>query len=436
LTVGRPTGCYTLLADDNSRFSNEAALRDSFKAHLVYNLILNGRIAFSDNQVICSSNLQELAATDPTIIALFEEGFFDLAVRADFGPNGGVAPLRAVHEAFVREQKVRHAAIDFDSTPALARIEKRARPIPWSYGAIRENYTGTCERLLLREFGRQLAIRELDRLREIIEAEKERDSGLGREFLQNRLHRQLRKAGIVVDAERRKLIRHCTDAPYLSNLPSLIGLNPIYAEEHRASFDLMRGGGIAFETTDGVKAGSPFDYEHYVAGLCRLTVDDIHALQELPSRDAYLRLSGGGITDEGKYDEAFRAFIEFNLLIEDRIASRFPEIVRRSPSLPDRTFYKQKAKTYAEAGAEDVFGILVGMVCPVLPLALCKQLILDLWPFGAEKAARSLRSDVVEREARKKQLASHLDRAGAADRLQVEDRPVSGSCFAKEIIIS
>jgi len=429
----RLTGCYTLLADDNSRFSNSLPLQDSFKAHLVYNLILNGRIAFSDNQVICSSNLQELAAADPTVIALFENGFFDLAIRADFDAESGRASLRSVHEAFVCEEKIRFASKDYDGNPALALIERCARAIPWSYTAVRSSYTENCERLLLREFRPLLTDAEFEQLREILAAEKERDSGLGREFLQNRLHLRMRRSGISVGKERRDLIRRCTDAPYLSNLPASIGLNPIYADEHRASFDLMRGGGHAFETTGEVKAPSRFDHEHHVAGLCRLNVDDILFLQEVPARQSYLRLSSGGIREERDYHEAFDAFVEFNLLVEDRIATRFPEIARHSPADADRIFYKQKAKNYAAAGAEDLFGILVGMICPVVPLSLCRQLILDIWP---SRGVRSLPADTVEREMIKRRLAEHLDSVGAADKLKVEDRPVEGRSFSKEIIIS
>jgi hypothetical protein len=433
--MARQTGCYTLLADDNSRFSNSEELKDSFKAHLIYNLILNGRIAFSDNQVICSSNLQKLAAEDPTIISLFEKQFFDLALRADFDAESGVASLRSVHQAFVEEEKIRHATKSYDGSPALALIERHAQPVPWSYGSVRSNYTETCERLLRREFRPLLTDTEFDRFNEIIEAEKLRDSGLGREFLQNRLHVRMRKAGIAVDRERRALIRRCTDAPYLSNLPAVIGLNPIYADEHRSSFDLMRGGGLAFETTDGTRAASPFDHQHYVEGLCRLTLDDILFLQELPSRQAYLRLSNGAIRSEADYDDAFRAFVEFNLLVEDRVASRFPEIARRSPRDEDRTFYKQKAKDYARAGGEDLFGILVGMVCPVLPLSLCRQLILDVCADDAA-AVRALPEDSVDREETRKRLTAHLKRAGTADKLQVEVQATTGQGFTKEIIIS
>lgn len=432
----RLSGCYTLLADDNSSFSNNRSLLGSFKAHLVYNLVLNGRIAFSDNQVICSSNLQTLASSDPTVIALFEEGFFDLAIRADFAAEGGCASLRSVHEAFVQEGKIRHAATAYDGNPALALVERCSRSLPWSYNAVRANFTDNCEQLLIREFTPLLTQPELALLHELIAAEKESDSGLGREFLQNRLHIAMRKAGIAVGKERRDLIRRCTDAPYLSNLPASIGLNPIYAEEHRSSFDLMRGGGHSFETIDGKKVPSRFDHEHYVEGLCRLGLDDILFLQELPARKAYLQLSNGGISQESDFHDAYDAFVEFNLLVEDRIACLFPEIARHSSGDSDRTFYKQKAKSYAAAGAEDLFGILIGMICPVLPLSLCRQLILDAWSLRGEQPVHVLEAGAVDREVRRRRLADHLDQTGASEKLQVEDRPVSGRSFAKEIIIS
>jgi hypothetical protein len=429
------TGCYTLLADDNSRFANDPALIRVFKAHLLYNLILNGRIAFSDNQVICSANLQALAASDPTLIALVENGLFDLAVRSR-PAQGGIASLRSVHADFVDERKIRHAALDYDSTPALALFDRCAAKLPWTYDVIRRNYTSGAEQLLLREFRAVLADSEFDRLGEILRAEKERDQGLGREFLQNRLHLQMRKAGIRVDKSRRELIRRCTDAPYLSNLPATIGLNPIYAHEHSASFDLMRGGGATFETTGAIKAPSRFDHSHYVEGLCRLTLDDVIFLQDLPSRSAYLERSGAGPTGSGDYERAVDAFVEFNLLLEDRIAARFPEIARHSPGAPDRTFYKQKALAYGAAGAEDLFGILVGQFCPVAPLALCKQVLIDILPERFRRKPRSVPAETVQREVTRRRLAEHLQQAGTAELLDVEERPVGGRPFSKEIVIS
>lgn len=427
------SGCYTLLADDNSRFSNDPSLIRTFKAHLLYNLVLNGRIAFSDNQVICSANLQKLAATDPTLIALIENGLFDVAVR--FVPEqGGVLSLRSVHRAFIDENKIRHAALDYDSSP-LALFERHATKVPWTYDVIRNNYTSGAEQLLVREFRQVLTDTEFDRFLAILSEEKDRDSGLGREFLQNRLHLRMRKAGIAVGKSRRELIRRCTDAPYLSNLPATIGLNPIYAHEHSASFDLMRGGGAELETTGAVRAPSRFDHSHYVEGLCRLTLDDVQFLQELPSRRAYLERSAG-LAGESDYDQAVAAFVEFNLLLEDRIASRFPEIARRSSGAPDRTFYKQKALAYAGAGAEDLFGILVGHFCPVAPLALCKQVLLDVLPERFRPKPRSVPADTVRREVTRRRLAEHLRDAGQAERLDVEERTIGGRPFSKEIVIS
>ena len=427
-------GCYTLLADDNSRFSSDPALIHTFKAHLLYNLVLNGRIAFSDNQVICSANLQKLAATDATLIALLENGLFDVAVRSR-PEQGGIASLRSVHKDFIDERKIRHAELDYDASP-LDLFERHAGKLPWTYEVIRNNYTSGAEQLLLREFGRVLADAEFDRFRAIIAEEKERDSGLGREFLQNRLHLRMREAGIAVGRARRELIRRCTDAPYLSNLPASIGLNPIYAQEHGASFDLMRGGGAAFETTGEVRAPSRFDHSHYVEGLCRLTLDDVLFLQKLPSRRAYLERSGGGLAGESDYDQAVAAFVEFNLLLEDRIASRVPDIARHSSGAPDRTFYKQKAIAYAGAGAEDLFSIVVGHFCPVAPLALCKQVLLDVLPERFRRKPRSVPVESVQREVNRRRLAEHLGTAGRAERLEVEDRLVGGRPFSKEIVIS
>lgn len=429
-------GCYTLLADDNCHFANDPKLLRSFKAHLVYNLVLNGRIAFSDNQVICSSNLQTLAASDATVIALFEKGFFDLAIRSDFDETSGPASLQVVHQAFLKERKIRHAARRYDANGALGRIARCSRPLPWSYSAVRQNYTDRCEQLLLREFRPLLSDTGFENLTEILVSEKMRDSGLGRVFLQERLHRRMRSAGIRVGEARNALIMRCTEAPYLSNLPATIGLNPIYGDEHRASFELLRGGDQPLATTGEENVPSRFDHEHYVEGLCRLNLDDIRWLQEAPARRVYLSLTAAGIAGEQAYEDAFRAFVEFNRLIEDRIASRFPEIARHSPGDPGRKFLKQHARRYAAAGADDLLGIAVAAVSSVVPLALCKQVLFDVVGPLTGVPPPTLPTDEVEREVLRRRLGEHLRRAGRAERIQVEDQPVAGAPFVKEIIIS
>lgn len=429
------TGCYTLLADDNCRFSNDRSLEPHFKAHLVYNIILNGRITFSDNQVICSSNLQALAATDATIKALLHERMFDLAVRLGFDDHEQT-PLALVHQMFLKEGKIRYASKHYERSPGLALIEQCANPVYWEYEDVRRRYTETCQKILHSRFQPLLSEAEFDRFIGLIEAEKVRDRGLGREFLQNRLHVQMVEAGIAVDEERRKLIRRCTDAPYLSNLPATIGLNPIYGEEHRESFDLVRGGSPEFETTGESRVPSRFDYEHFVAGLCQLNLDDILSLQELPARRTYLELSARGLGGEDEFEDAYAAFVEFNLLLEDRIARAFPEIAAHSPGTPDRFFSKQRASAYKAAATEDLFGIAVGWICPFLPISTCKQLVLDLRAAVMGPPPEDAAREEVERRIRARRLTHHLERTGAVDRLRGAEQCAVGSPFAKEIIVS
>lgn len=353
-------GSYSLLADDNSRFSNRYDHYHFFRSHLIYNILVGGGVTFSDNQILCSSNLRLLARRDAVIRELFKAGNFSLAMRRR---GDHLYNIEEIHRDFSREGKIRFGEVRFAESPELLFMEKHAEIIRWEFEDVTANYAKLCRKLITDQFGARIGDNALARLVErMAEEENEQRTwggGLGREFLQNRLPDFMVREGMMESDADHGLLRRCTDAPYLSNLPQLIGLDPIYSDEHRASFELMRGHSYRMvDLEEPTDLRSPLDHEHFVAGLNQLYIDDIHHIHETVAYKSYRRLVR---TDDvpGSIDDIHTAFYELNREIEDRIISRFPSIRRHSPQSEGRRIRKTYA-TIVEKGASvalDLLGI-------------------------------------------------------------------------------
>lgn len=434
--------CYTLLADDSSLFANSTGFYKPFKAHIVLNVILNGGIVFSDNQTICSRNLRMLARDDGLIQELFKQGQFGVALRQGFKEDAPeeMVSMAILHDAFVKEGKIRHAETDFEKSGELLFIEQHARRVPWSYDAVRTNYTDTCQAVLLNEFRPILNDTHYAVFGSLISEERERDKGLGREFLQNRLGQQMAAAGMIIDDGIRKKLQSCTDAPYVSNLPKTIGLDPIYSEEHRASFELVRGRKAQFEDIDDPDdVEMRLDHAHFIEGLTWLDVDDVAFLQHCGERRHYLKVLGLMAEDAKHFDDLEEAFKALNLRIEDRIIRRMPGLKSHSPSGARRRFRKQVAVAIDNGSAVgmDVLGLTVEAVGCALPpgLGIASKLLLDVVKTRIEGLEdESAMADWARREIQRDRLAAYLKGKQADSRMSFE--MATTSSFEKEIIVS
>lgn len=373
--------CYTLLADDSSAYSRHADQRNAFLAHLVYSAIVNGHIVFSDNQIIGSPNLRNLAAGHSTIRAGFEEGLFSLAVRADFNGSRGLASLAEVHEAFVREAKLeRHPELKQFSSE-LVLLESRAQKIPWPYPVVRTNFTQRCHDLLHDRFRERLNPDQHRVFMGLIEAEMERDQGLGREFLQYGLIKQMRRKRLPTPRDTSTLLQQCIDAPYVSNLPITLGLNPIYATEHEASFKLLRGNSVFFHDFSEPRAEERrLPYRHFVAGLLQLDLDDIQELQDTRAATSYRKLQRQALLTVADVTAIEDAFFALNTEIEEKIYDRVFR-TRRSQRTGELLDVRRQYATRFQHGANvaiDVVGIVASTYFGGIELGAATKVVLDV----------------------------------------------------------
>ncbi len=424
-------GNYTLLADDNCAYSRDESLRENFRAHVVFNIITNGSVTFSDNQVMSSPNLRFLTRCDGVIRELVKQRHITLAVRET--PTDGIMPLADVFEAFRLEGKLPSGWTDISDSPEIAFMESSCAKIGWAFDEVRANFTNNCKVILLEQARRRhLSIDHVTTLEELIVAEEKRDKGLGRAFLQQRLPGMLADYGIMPKPAAETMLRSCTDAVYLSNLPKTIGLDPIYAEEHRSSFELLRGGQY-----DLTPIGEEIDLrprlraEHFTHGLNQLDIDDVHKIQQSDAFRTFVALTQ---TPDpiAAFDNLFVTYVELNRVIEDHIIERFRGLMRHSPA-PDPRRLRRQYGTWFENGAAVMMDVLSIAASSLWIPGLASNYVVDAVRNRIDPPRPH--ADGARHELERLRLRQYLEKTGQDQQLRFGEEFHESDSFKREIMV-
>lgn len=427
-------GTYTLLADENSRFSKEKNLFRPFKAHVIFNVLVNGTLTFSDNQMMSSPNLRLLVRDDGMIKTLVKDGQIDLAVR---DPDGsGPEDLRCIFETFLEGGQLPEGYQDLRQSPEIDFVQDHATLIPWEFDAVRRNFTGDCERIILDQGRLAFEARQVDFISEALREETERNSGLRRIFLQRDLPDMMERAGLMPRTQAVDFLTRCSDAVYLSNLPKTIGLQPIYAEEHRESFMLLRGG--RYELSD---MGDPLDLKprltvkHFTEGLNMLDVEDIAKVHGSDAFKEFHRLNADP-DSLGNFEHIFVVYGELNRVIEDRIITRFRELARHSPA-PDPRQLRKQYGTWISHGVKRAMDVLsIANVVPSITgvaLGWAGSFLVDA--VNAKVNPERKHVDAAMHDLERAKLAAYLRSQGKGDSLEFEHDVEASEGFDREIIV-
>ncbi|MBB3033216.1 hypothetical protein [Alteriqipengyuania lutimaris] len=427
-------GTYTLLADENSRFSKDRNLFKPFKAHVVFNILVNGELTFSDNQMMSSPNLRLLVRDDGIIRTLVKDGQIRVACRDPHGE--GPQTLQETFEQFLAEQKIPPAYRDLGESPEIDFMQRHGSLVPWQYDAVRRNFTSECERIILEQGRRSFETAQVDFLHDALREESQANEGLGRIFLQRDLPDMMDKAGILDSARALEFLTRCSDAVYLSNLPKTIGLQPIYAEEHRDSFMLLRGG--RYELSD---MGDPLDLKprltakHFTEGLNMLDVEDIESVHQSDAFREFHRLNSDP-DPVASFDPLFIVYGELNRVIEDRIFTRFRELAGHSPA-PDPRQLRKQYGSWVSQGIKRATDVL--SITPVFPsisgvaLGWASSFLVDA--VNAKINPERKHIDAAMHDLERAELEAYLRSQGKGDSLQFEHDVEASDGFEREIIV-
>jgi len=415
---------YTLLADDNVTISVHRNKIKQFKAHLLLNLIFYDKIVLSDNQIISSRNLRRLAREDAIVREFVKAGYFELAVRAGIEDEGeGAQPLVEIQDSFVREGKIDVKYKVYQDKEALDFLESNCEVRTWKYWQVRDSYTKNCKKVLESTFQNFLGDSDFSIFQEILREEEERDQGLGRVFLQKRLPDALNKRLSKKYLSIKDRILECTEAPYITNLPNTLGLNPIYAEMHERSFALFRG--IEYELKD---LGEPeelptkLDYEHFIEGVSGLDFVDILELRQTIAVQKFRELTEAGVCNAHDHHELQLAFKEANILIEKKILEKNWRLLQ-STALPRRREIQRQVAVSKNGGSIVLDLLAIAVTLPMVGTAY--NLLIDAVTkkkFGSEEqmtaqdiALHSLQKEEYENYLRSNGLLSTEDEKSIKD---------------------
>jgi len=428
------TGSYTLLADDNCAFSKAPALYENFKSHIVFNILTQGSLTFSDNQLMSSLNLRKLLrpSGDGVIKELVRQEQILLAVRAP--TPGQPMPLGEVFEVFHREGKLPPGHGADDPHNEIDFMEENCLKIPWSYGDVRSFFTQTCTSLIIAQANAHFGPLYGATIQEWLAEETERDNGLGRKFLQIDLPDKFLRAGICDRDRAASFLRICTDAAYLSNLPQAIGLDPIYATEHSDSFQLLRGGEMAFEPfEDPLDLRPRLSARHFAHGLNQLDVDDIAHIQATDAFREYraLLLSSDPVA---AFDPLFVAYGELNRMIEDRIIERFRSLLRAS-SAPEPRSLQRSRGTWLQHGLATALDLLsVAQIVPgLVGMGIASNLVIDA--IRAKVTPDRPHVDAARHDLERHKLAEYLRAHGKAEEIGFEQSLSTTTSFDRELVV-
>lgn len=427
-------GNYTLLADENCAFSKDEGQYSGFKAHVMFNVITGGDLTFSDNQIMSSPNLRMLVRKDGVIREMISNGQIKLAVRVE--EEDSPKDLHDVFEDFIREGKIPRGYRSLSDSPEITFMQEKAEKIGWDYSTIRDNFTADCGRVVREQAKLSLEPSQVDLLQEELTRETAENEGLGRIFLQKHLPELMEREALMSRDQAFAFLTRCSDAVYLSNLPKTIGLNPIYADEHRPSFELLRGGNYHLNDF-----GDPLDLKprlsakHFTEGLNMLDVEDVAHIQNSPAFREYRMLSD---TDDplSDFDQLFIVYGELNRIIEDRIITRFRGLMRHSPA-PDPRQLRRQYGSWVEKGTARLMDILsiASVMDPISGVAAGWSVNLLVDAVRKKISPERVHVDAARHDLERNRLETYLRSQGKSEEIAFEADLTTSESFDREIIV-
>lgn len=400
----------TLLADDQGELANGNEQRKFLKAHLVQQALTNTSVSVSDSFLINNPNLRRLIRDDHTIRGLVAEGILQFAMRdtALSSANGLSKLVKEFRAKGTLRDNVKNAPSD-----ELTFIQNNGTFIPWAMEHVSNNYASLCRKALfsLRTI-EALGDEKTALLRRIIE--DDRDGVIERNLIYFEIEDLFARHNQPLTPNELAHLRLCVDAPYHSNLPSLLGLDPSYDDSSRESFELMRGIELtATEIDEARELPDRLDGEHYVHGLSELPLDVIMDHRVGFEFETFVK----AIANRADPDTVEDSFFHHNIAIESAILGQYPELQSRSSIIAKRKISK-KVHEYRKDGVSrisDIVSIGMSLAEFTLPFGIgyCASHLLDyVRSHHSEPAASRSLDDIATYEKERKRLERYLSEKG------------------------
>jgi hypothetical protein len=431
--TGRP--CYWLLADDQLPLCRREENLDLFVAHFKHNLLFNDRVLFADSQVVNNANLRRAFRTDWDLRELVTADTVTLAARDTLAREPRM--LLALRDEFTRTGRANRDVPAFDLATDLEQIEDRVSKATYSLPAISRLYTENVIRIFASRPARtHLGDAAATAICAILQEERERsaDRVILKAFIFYRLEGELSKRGLGdVWARHEGDIKALAEAPYNIGIPQLILADPVYAEQHSRSFEILRNtdGELAFEPAgQPIEWESRYDLHSYRQALARLDAATIFRLRESDEYRAFRTAMAQASTEADLENEVLRALARY----QERIDHHVLELLggRARPS-GDRHRVRALRGILRAKDAWDVGQAVLGLVAET---ALANPLFSLFLTLGGIRLGDAL-GRRLEEEARKEQRYALVDDAYEADRLKKRwEAEMPGAKLARRDVVA
>ncbi|MGM0906956.1 MAG: hypothetical protein ACQEVQ_10545 [Pseudomonadota bacterium] len=347
---------YWMLADTEVPLAWDHSRIDTFSSYFKHALLFNEKLMLSDAQAVNCMNFRRLVTQDNDFRQVLDKDILSVAVRApETAPQGH--RLTTVRDAFVKEGKQRtDIDSEFINNTDLDLINEKCDVKLYNYEQLRDNYTqGVLQVFHLPHVVEKIGHDGHSRIVDLLQAETERNNGLGRIFLQDGLGKILRREGHEqLWQQHQSLINKLSDAPYVTGIPMVMEAAPVYSPIHQEAFDLITG--HSGEQQEQLEKGKILDlqtglrlstYEH---ALAKLSVEDVFYLRSTKEFRTYQKLSQSVVTTEKQLDDVIDALGDYQRLIDHIIIRRH---LGKQQSLHERVHRKLQmlTKVSQETGA-------------------------------------------------------------------------------------
>ncbi len=325
---------YWLLSDDRLNLCCKKQQQGIFKAHFKHALLFNRRLVVPDSYVINNYNFRYAIRHDKEIQQLINDQVLCIARRCD--DQGVEQSLVQIRDEMQEDKRPKEfSKEEYDSNDDLGFVDQVVQTLPYSFNDVSDRYATKAVDVFqsskaIEKLGEDVAtvITRLSREASGVNEDgsfaiKPEDRSFGRAFYFYKLKEMFHRVTGKDWKEYEKDILGFANAPYLTALPSLLELEPIYAPQHKEAFEIVRSSkGDQSKIVDQFSFSSRLGLGSFVKGLELLSCDDLHWLIETDeARHLSLMLSDEEHKVEGQSIAV--AICSYQRRIEDRIMQRF-----------------------------------------------------------------------------------------------------------------
>lgn len=407
---GPQKATLTLLADDQGRLATGDEARHFLKAHLVQQALTNTSITVPDSFLINNANLRALLRDDETVQGLVRHRILCFAVRDTVLRHS--AGLISLATSFREKGSLRDSVQDA-ATTELRFVDVNAKVLSWKIADVAANYAALSRKALFSpRTDDVLRAPQAALLRRIIN--DDRGGQIDRNLIYFEIEDLFERHNAPLSPTQLAHLRLCVDAPYHSNLPSLLALDPAYDEQTRASFELMRGLTLTATELDGAREmPDRLDAKHYVYGLTQLPLDAILTHRDSFEFKAFIQ----AMATKANPDDVEDTFFHNDVAIQTAILAQFPDLQARSSIVAKRKISK-KVHEFRKDGVSrltDVVSIGMSVAGLSLPagIGFCANHLVDyVRGHASEAASKRPLDDIATYEKEKRRLRRYLQDKG------------------------